>query len=100
MGLVVGKNEQRIIESCEIGRASKPGFIPMTAKSEIQNLPDHTENDVSVEAKAESGNTSAAENVSNSDSSPVISRDSYGAMMKARFDRDLKKFAGQKGYKT
>lgn len=97
MGIVVGKNGSRTIESCDIGRVTKPGLSPMANNLENQDLPNHANNDLNNVIKAESERSSASENDSNIDRSPIISRDSYGALMKARFDRELKRFVEQKG---
>ena len=99
MGIVVGKNGSRIIESCDIGRVTKPGSPPMANNPDIQHLPSHAcEDSNDVVTKPE--RTPSADNDFSIDPSPVISRDSYGAMMKASFDRELKNFNEHKGNKA
>lgn len=67
----------------------------MASKSDTQDSSAHADN-VCAEAKVEPKRTSTAENDADNISSPVIERDSYGAMMKARLDHDLKRFLEQK----
>lgn len=98
MGLVVGKDSSRIVESWEIGKP-KPRLSPMATNSETQNPPQHKDDEVRTETKAETPRTPAAEKSQTSNPSPVIARNSYGAMMKIRLDRDLKRYAEQKGNK-
>ena len=67
----------------------------MASKSDTQDSSAHADN-VCAEAKGEPKRTSTSENDAYNISSPVIERDSYGAMMKSRLDRDLKRFLEQK----